>query len=297
MPEPRDRWAVVVHGGAKTIATALYDRNRAGCARAAEIAAAMLRDGGSAIEAAHAAIRTLEDDPVFNAGFGSVLTSDGEVEMDAALMDGTTLAVGAVAGVRRVRNPVCVARAMLDEAPVLLAGDGAERFAAEHGIQLVEPEEMISSEALASEMKMHDTVGCVTLDMAGHLAAGTSTGGLPGKYPGRIGDSPLPGCGLLADDTLGAAAFSGDGESITRTTLAAHVLHVLESDSAGPAARAAIERLGRVGGEAGAIVLDREGRIGIAHNSDNFAVAVHTTGLGRPLAGISAEELRGILDV
>lgn len=288
------RWAILVHGGAKTIDPALHDRNRVGCAAAAEAGAAVLRAGGGAVLAAEVAVRVLEDDPVFNAGFGSVLTSDGTVEMDAAMMEGTGLTIGGVAGVRRVRNPVSVARAMLPARPVLLAGKGAERFAADNGITLVAPETMLSPEALASEnSKAHDTVGCVAIDTSGAIAAATSTGGLPGKHPGRIGDSPVPGAGLYADDTLGGCAFSGDGEAILRTLLASQVMHALErGGSATEAAAHAIARLGRVGGEAGAIVIERSGAFGIAHNSDHFALALHAAGLDAPCAGVHRDELK-----
>jgi L-asparaginase / beta-aspartyl-peptidase len=296
MPDA-SRWALIVHGGAKTIAPALHDRNREGCLRAVEAGAALLRSGGSAVAAAEAAVRVLEDDPVFNAGFGSVLNSDGEVEMDAAMMEGSALALGAVAGVRRVRNPVRVARAMLPALPALLAGAGAERFAEAQNIGLCDPSELISDEALASEnAKGHDTVGCVAIDTTGNIVAATSTGGLPGKHVGRVGDSPIAGAGLYADDTLGGVAFSGDGESILRTMLAAHVMHRLETATAGDAASYAIERLDRVGGEAGAIVIDRDGRIGVAHNSDHFAVALAASWLGSPCAGIHRKELEDRLD-
>lgn len=289
-------WALIAHGGAKTIDSALFERNRAGCIAATAAGAEVLRGGGSAVAAAEAAVRVLEDDSVFNAGYGSVLNSDGEVEMDAALMNGSDLSVGGVAGVRRVRHPVSVARAMLTEQPVLLAGEGAERFARDQGIELCDPQEMISQEALASENKAHDTVGCVAIDANGHIAAATSTGGLPGKHVGRIGDSPIPGSGLYADDQLGGAAFSGDGESILRTMLAAHVMHALESGSAGPAAALAIEKLARVDGEAGAIVIDRSGRIGVAHNSDHFALALVTGAMAEPRGAIHRDELEEYLD-
>jgi len=297
MPDPQPRWALILHGGAKTIKPELFDRNREGCLAAAAAGATVLRNGGSAVLAVEEAVRRLEDNPVFNAGLGSVLNSDGVVEMDAAIMDGSTLAVGAVAGVRRIRNPVGVARAMLDERPVLLAGEGAERFAADHGIALCDPSEMIAKDAVASEYsKAHDTVGCVALDMQGRIAAATSTGGLPGKHPGRIGDSPVPGSGFYADDRLGGTAFSGDGESILRTMLAAHVMSGLETGSAGPAAASAIARLGRVGGEAGAIVIDRAGRFGIAHNSDHFAIALDASWLDYPRAALTAADLKDVLD-
>jgi len=296
MPEAR-RWALVVHGGAKTIDPALFARNRQGCLAAVEAGATVLACGGSAVAAAEAAVLRLEDDPVFNAGYGSVLNADGDVEMDAAMMDGRDLAFGGVAGVRRIRNPVRVARAMLPELPVLLAGRGAERFAEAHGVALCDPAEMVSREALASEnVRAHDTVGCVVVDGEGHVAAATSTGGLRGKLPGRIGDSPVPGCGLYADDALGAAAFSGDGESILRTMLAARVMQALGSGSAGPAAICAIDQLGRVGGEAGAIVVDREGSIGIAHNSDHFALGLHASDFAAPRAAIHRDELKDVLD-
>jgi beta-aspartyl-peptidase (threonine type) len=295
MPDA-SRWALIVHGGAKTIDPALHARNREGCMAAAEAGAAVLRSGGSAVLAAEAAVRALEDDPVFNAGFGSVLNSDGDVEMDSAMMEGGTLAVGAVAGVRRVRNPVQVARAMLGELPVLLAGEGAERFAAQHGVAPCDPAEMISEEALASEnSKAHDTVGCVAMDATGTIVAATSTGGLPGKHVGRVGDSPIPGAGLYADNALGGVACSGDGESILRTMLAAHVMHALETGSANQAAARAIEKLGRVGGEAGAIVIDRDGRFGVAHNSDHFAMALHASWLDAPRAGVHRDELEELL--
>ncbi|MBU3077531.1 isoaspartyl peptidase/L-asparaginase family protein [Sphingomonas quercus] len=291
------RWILIVHGGAKTIAPHLYERNRAGCLAAARVGALVLRSGGSAVLAAESAVRRLEDDPVFNAGFGSVLNGDGEVEMDAAIMDGHKLAAGAVAGVRRVRNPISVARALLDEPPVLLAGEGAERFARGQGITLCSPFEMISEDALASEGDGgHDTVGCVAMDVHGRFAAATSTGGLPGKHPGRIGDSPIPGAGLYADDALGGVAFSGDGESILRTMLAAHVMRGLQYGSADRAAAHSLEKLARVGGEAGAIVLARDGGVGIAHNSRHFAMGVHASWLDAPRSGLHRYELEDMLD-
>ena len=291
------RWAIIVHGGAKTIDAPLFERNRSGCAKAAEAGAAVLRSGGSAVEAAEAAVRVLEDDPVYNAGLGSVLNEDGDVEMDAAIMDGTSLALGAVAGVRRVRNPIHVARAMLPALPVLLAGEGAERFAIEQGIALCDPQDMISVDRLASEnSKAHDTVGCVALDMHGHIAAATSTGGLPGKHAGRVGDSPIPGCGLYADDRLGGTAFSGDGESILRTMLAAHVMHALEDAPAGTAAARSIDQLGRVGGEAGAIVIDCNGGIGVAHNSDHFALGLHASWIVEARGAVHRDELKELLN-
>lgn len=297
MVEGSGRWAIIVHGGAKAIDPAFHDRNRRGCATAAEAGAAVLRAGGTAVDAAEAALRRLEDDPVFNAGFGSVRNARGEVEMDAAMMDGSKLAIGAVTGVRRVRNPVRLARAMLDDLPVLLAGEGAELYAAEHGIELCEAEEMLSPDDLASEnAKAHDTVGCVVRDRSGAIAAATSTGGLPGKHVGRIGDSPLPGCGLYADDRLGGVSLSGDGESIVRTMLAGHAMQALRTFGAGRAAGHALDQLGRVGGEAGLIVIDGAGRFGAAHNSDHFALALHASTLPAARGAVHRDELGDLLD-
>jgi beta-aspartyl-peptidase (threonine type) len=286
-------WAIVVHGGAKDIAPEQEDPNRRGCLDAVSAGQTILERGGSAVDAVEAAIRTLESDPTFNAGYGSDLNADGEVEMDAALMDGSSLAIGGVAAIRGVRHPISVARRMLGEPPTLLTGDGARRFAAAQGAELCDPGELIpprSSEE-ARETPGHDTVGCVALDSTGRIAAGTSTGGLDENHPGRVGDSPLPGCGFYADDMAGGVAFSGDGECISRVVLAARVMQALES---GQRPQAAIEetltRLERVGGEAGGIVLDRFGRIGCAHNSSHFAVAWMTDSMRAALVRLRQDE-------
>ena len=275
MPE-HARWALMLHGGAKSIAESRAEANRAGCLAAAQAGRAVLAAGGSAVEAVEATIRVLEDTPVFNAGYGSVRNADGEVEMDAALMDGETLDLGGVAAIQGVRHPISVARLMLARKPTLLAGEGARRFAAAQGADLCDPAAMISPEQLASEAHGtgYDTVGCVALDLNGRLAAGTSTGGLTGKPPGRVGDSPLPGCGLYAEAGVGAVSLSGEGEAISRTLVAARVMRALETGPPQAAAEAGVARLERVGGEMGAIVVDPRGRMGWAHNSEHFAVAM-----------------------
>ena len=266
-----DRWAIIVHGGAKTIRPDRQSANREGCLKAAQAGQSVLSAGGSAVDAVIAAIRVLEDDPTFNAGYGSVLNSDGDVEMDAALMDGATLDVGAVAAVRRVRNPILLARALLRDKPVLLVGEGADRYAAETSIELCDPQAMAPPQIMADEAC--DTVGCVAYDSEGNLAAGCSTGGLTGVRPGRVGDSPIPGCGLAAENQIGGVAFSGDGESIVRLTLASRLMHDLPLSAPQTAADNAILQMPRVGGEAGVIALDRAGRPAMAHNSSHFAVA------------------------
>jgi len=175
------RWAILVHGGAKDIDPWQEDANRRGCHAAVAAGQTVLARGGAAVDAVEAAIRILEDDPTFNAGYGSVLNAEGEVQMDAALMDGRTLDLGGVGGIRGVRHPISVARLMLREKPVLLVGDGARRFAAEHAAELCDPHALIPPNLQPAMGKgRHDTVGYVALDMDGHLAAGTSTGDLDG---------------------------------------------------------------------------------------------------------------------
>lgn len=279
-------WAIVVHGGAKDIPTEKQAANRAGCLTALSAGTAVLREGGSALDAVEATIRALEHDPAFNAGRGSVRNADGEVEMDAAIMDGATLDVGGVAAIRAVPHPVTVARLMLRDQPTLLVAEGARRFAQERGAETCDPAEL----CITPQDPGDDTVGCVALDAAGNVAAGTSTGGIDGSAAGRVGDSPLPGCGLYADNAVGAAAMSGDGESIARIMLAARVMQSLESGPPQPAIEAAIDRLGRVGGEAGGIVLDRNGRVGWAHNSRHFTVGIATGTDARVRVYLSKDE-------
>lgn len=269
MFEGRD-WALIVHGGAKTIAAHLHERHRQGCLRAVEAGAAVLAANGSAVAAAEAAVRVLEDDPTFNAGRGSVPNAAGEVECDAAIMDGESLAVGGVAAVKTLRHPISVARRMLGERPVLLVGQGAEAFARELGCEVCAQEDLV---VRSDADPGCDTVGCVALDSAGNIAAATSTGGLRGCAVGRVGDSPIPGCGLYADNAVGGVSLSGEGESIIRVTLAARLIQALERDPPDVAIDRSLALMGRVGGEAGLIVIDRQGRIGWGHNSDHFAVA------------------------
>ncbi|HYE48735.1 MAG TPA: isoaspartyl peptidase/L-asparaginase family protein [Azospirillaceae bacterium] len=289
----RAPWVLFLHGGAKEIPPEEERANREGCLKALDAGAKVLRDGGSAVDAVAAALRVLEQEEVFNAGYGSAPNADGEVEMDAAIMDGETLDIGGVAGIRGVRHPSEVARLMLREQPTLLVADGARRFAADKGAELCDPDELLKPEDRKGKPPEKDTVGCVALDPFGHVAAGCSTGGLDGNPPGRVGDTALPGAGLYADDALGAVAFSGDGESICRAMLAAHVMRDLENAGPQEAADAAIARLGRVGGEAGCIVVDRGGRIGWAHNSAHFAVAYASGGTDEARVYLKKDEEEG----
>lgn len=270
-------WSIIVHGGAKTIRQDRQAANREGCLVAVQTGAAVLAAGGSAIDAVAAAIKVLEDDPTFNAGYGSVLNSDGAVELDAALMDGQTLDLGAVAAVAGVRNPIEVCKSMLRDRPVLLVGEGALRYARNSGAEICDPGSLKAKNIIADEAC--DTVGCVAYDIRGNLAAGTSTGGLDGVHPGRVGDSPIPGCGLYAENGVGGVSFSGEGESILRLALAGRLMRDMETSGPAAAARRAIGQMPRVGGEAGCIVLGPRGEPAFAHNSSNFAVALATADL------------------
>lgn len=263
-------WALILHGGARRIASPARAANRRGCRTAIEAGIAVLRSGGSAIDAVETSVRRLEDDTTFNAGRGSAPNAEGQVEMCAAIMEGRDFNVGAVAVITGVRHPVSVARALLYEEPILLAGDGARRYARAKGLELCDPAELMEAAGEGS----HDTVGCIALDTEGRLAVATSTGGLEGSPAGRVGDSPQPGCGFYADDAVGAVAFSGDGEHIARKMLAGRVMHALPFAAPDAALAGALEAVAAIGGEAGGIVLTRDGQLGWAHNSADFAVAL-----------------------
>lgn len=285
-------WAVIVHGGAKTIAPEDEQANRDGCIAAVEAARGVLATGGTAVAAVEAAVRVLESDPTFNAGVGAERDADGIATLDAAVMDGSDLGIGAVAAVREVVHPVSVACRLLMEAPVLLVAEGAQRFARRLGADEGIPATSRSADHADKQGGGHDTVGCVAIDRNGRIAAAVSTGGLGGAMPGRVGDSVMPGCGLYADDTVGATVLTGDGESIARTMLAARIIQALELGHGPHAAIAlALARLERVGGEAGAIAIDRGGHIGWAHTSSHMAVAWRTEEMAHAETQLSRGEM------
>ncbi|MBW4538790.1 MAG: isoaspartyl peptidase/L-asparaginase [Myxacorys chilensis ATA2-1-KO14] len=282
--------AIIVHGGAKEISEDKVVANHAGCRAAAEAGWHVLQSSGSAAEAVEAAIRVLESDQTFNASLGSTLNSEGGVELDAAIMEGATLGWGAVGAVQGVRHPISAAHKVMADKPRLLVARGAERFALEHGLEMCARKALISEEQYqewkeeAEVVDRPNTVGCVALDANGNLVAGTSTGGVTGQSQGRIGDTALVGCGLYADNRLGACSTTGDGESIIPVVLAKTAIDAL-ADGSHPdkAAQHAIDTLmKRVEGEAGCIVLDRQGRIGWAYNSQDMAVAYMTADLSEP---------------
>lgn len=290
--------ALIVHGGAWAIPDDEVAAHQDGCRHARAAGWRVLEQGGSALDAVETAIRLLEDDPAFDAGFGSVLNRDGVVELDAAIMAGEMLRSGAVAAVRRVRNPITLARRVLESQVILLAAEGAERFAEANGIPLCDPATLIVERererwaALAAHSDIQaqdafitqkeqlraqpgDTVGAVALDRWGQLAAGTSTGGTANKLPGRVGDSPLIGCGLYADNQTGGCSSTGWGESIIKVVLAKTATDLIVAcGDPMAAAQAAIAILARrVGGFGGCVLLDLRGRVGFAFNTPRMAYA------------------------
>lgn len=281
---------IIVHGGAKEISENKLAANHAGCRAAVEAGWVVLQRGGSAAEAVEAAIRVLESDQTFNAGFGSTLNSEGDVEVDAAIMDGATLGWGAIAAVQGVLHPIAAARRIMEEKPRLLVARSGERFARQHGLAIENKKNLISAEQYQEwkeEVEVFDrpnTVGCVALDVHGNLVAGTSTGGTAGQPQGRVGDTALVGSGLYADNRLGACSTTGDGESVIPVVLAKTAIDALAGGShPDEAAKQAIDTLiSRVEGEAGCIVLDWQGRIGWAYNSQDMAVAYMTPDLSEP---------------
>jgi len=302
-------WSLVVHGGSGVIdradLTPEQDKAyRGALTRAAEAGAAVLRVSGTALDAVEAAVRILEDDPLFNAGRGAVFTADGRVELDAAIMDGATLAAGAVAAVTRARNPISLARAVMERSPhVLLVGSGADAFAAAEGLELSEPgyffverrwralEKQLARDSLAIPARppgvsadqnhaalAHDegkrgTVGVVACDARGDVAAGTSTGGTTGKRWGRVGDSPLIGAGTYASNTSAAVSGTGEGEYFIRLGVARQICALVELK--GLSLQAAVDRviqadLTALGGEGGVIAVAPDGRMAWSFNTSGM---------------------------
>lgn len=264
-------------------------RSRAGLEEALRAGLdAMSRGGGTALDAVEAAIRVLENCPLFNAGRGSVLNHDGEFELDAGLMEGPGRRAGAVAGLRRIKNPIAAARAVLEHSGhVFLAGEGAERFAREQGLETAEPEYFRVQERLealrrALRREADDprgpasrmgTVGAVALDPHGQLAAGTSTGGTTAKRPGRVGDSPVIGAGLYVEPGVCAVSCTGDGEHFLRLAVAHEIVALVKYRglTVEQAAGDVIHRaLTEIGGEGGAIVLGVTGAAAMPFNSQGM---------------------------
>jgi beta-aspartyl-peptidase (threonine type) len=302
-------WSLVVHGGSGVIdradLTPEQDRAyRAVLAQAAEAGATVLRAGGAALDAVEAAIHVLEEDPLFNAGRGAVFTAEGCNELDAAIMDGATLEAGAVAGVTHVRNPISAARKVMERSPhVLLIGRGADAFAEAQGLTPVDAsyffvetrwralEQQLAREgkpvpprpagadrderhaALAHDEGKRGTVGCVARDARGHVAAGTSTGGVTAKSWGRVGDSPLIGAGTYASDASAAVSGTGEGEYFIRLSVARTIAALVELK--GLALQAAVDEviqteLSGLGGVGGVIAIAPDGQMAWGFNTSGM---------------------------
>ena len=280
--------AIAVHGGAGVIPSSELTPQveaafRAGLGTALRAGYAVLAGGGSSLDAVTVAVQVLEEDPLFNAGRGSVLCADGGHELDAAIMDGRDLRAGAVAGVRQVRNPVLLARHLLERSPhVMLAGPGADALAADAGLECV-PNDWFTTERRRAELERHraglarvgdeaslGTVGAVALDGRGHLAAATSTGGMTGKRPGRVGDTPIIGAGTYAADDCCAVSATGHGEFFIRASVAHEVASLMRyrgCDLRAAADEVVHRQLVRLGGSGGVIAVGRDGSIAMPFNS------------------------------
>jgi beta-aspartyl-peptidase (threonine type) len=292
---------LVVHGGAWAMPDDMVDAHLRGVSNALAAGWRVLERGGPALDAVEAAVVVMEDDETFDAGRGSFLNRDGRVQLDALIMDGSTLRAGGVGCVEHLRNPVRAARKILSESPhVYFVGEGAEKFAAEHGVALCRNEDLIipreiehlrryqaelagrdstqDGNDLFAPAISHDTVGAIALDRNGNIAAATSTGGTLNKAPGRLGDSSLIGCGCYADNESAAASTTGWGEPIMKLVLAKWTAdRVAAGNLPEWAAQEAMNYLKqRVNGHGGIIVLDRAGHIGIAHNTPRMAFAYKT---------------------
>jgi L-asparaginase / beta-aspartyl-peptidase len=296
MQTERKKIGLAIHGGAGTIAPNRITREierdlRAGLQRALDDGHKILQDGGSSLDAVVASVRAMEDNPLFNAGKGAVFTSAGTHEMDAAIMDGKTLRAGAVGGLERVKNPICLARAVMEKSPpVMLVGEGAELFAREIGAELVGEEYFYTEERwtalqrvrkaeaearaagremIISDQDRHGTIGAVALDRDGNLAAATSTGGNTNKKPGRLGDTPIIGAGTYANNKTCAMSATGEGEYFMRL-VAGHEISALMEHAGMPLGRAAqtvIDKITDLGGTGGLIAIDKEGNISLPFNT------------------------------
>jgi beta-aspartyl-peptidase (threonine type) len=267
--------AIIVHGGAGRVRAEEIPSRLDGCKDAALAGWGIIQQGGSALDAAEAAVIVLEDNPLFNAGTGSTLNSLGQVEMDAAVMEGETLRAGAVAAVQGIKNPIKLARRVMEDGRHLFyAAEGALSFARAIGFAQCDPEALIVEAERARWQEKHGTVGCVALDLEGKIAVATSTGGIFNKLPGRVGDSPLIGCGTYAND-CGGVSCTGQGEAIIRIVMAKTALDLLK-ERAEPqaAAHQAIALLAqKTGGAAGLIIIDRQGKVGHARNTERMPVS------------------------
>jgi len=288
---------IIVHGGAGSWDShdEKLDQAKIECQHAAQRGFAVLEAGGSALDAVETAVRILEDSPIFDAGRGSYLNSRGEIEMDALIVDGSSLDFGAVAAVQRIKNPITVARlVMTNSRHNFLVGTGAESFVEKNGISRCDVDDLVTETQLekyedlkrqnANQTQVNrpvisppgDTVGAVALDIQGNLASTTSTGGTNFKEPGRVGDSPLIGCGGYADNRTGAVSATGQGEALMKVVISKSVCDLMaQGYSSQEACESAIELLAdRVSGQGGLIAIDQNGSAGFAYNTMAMPYAI-----------------------
>ncbi|MHB8931127.1 MAG: isoaspartyl peptidase/L-asparaginase family protein [Melioribacteraceae bacterium] len=285
------KFGIVIHGGAGTILKSNMSPEREAeyTAKLNEVLEAgykILNNGGTALDAVNAAINIMEDSPLFNAGKGAVLTEKGVAELDASIMDGKNLMAGAVAGVRHIKNPINLARLVMEKSPhVMMVGEGAEEFGKENNIEMVDNSYFITKERWESYQKMlkreeerkkaekHGTCGAVALDKNGNLAAGTSTGGMMMKKFGRVGDSPIIGAGTYANNNTCAVSATGYGEYFIRLGVAKDISALMEykNYSLKDAANEVImNKLGKLGGDGGIIAIDKNGNVAMPFNTEGM---------------------------
>lgn len=298
----QDKYSLVIHGGAGTIlkknmTDELEEQYKDGLKNSLLAGYAILQQGGSSLDAVEAAVKVLEDNPLFNAGKGAVFTNEGKNELDASIMDGKTLNAGAVAGVTTIRSPIQAARAVMEKSQhVMMVGAGAEKFAAEQGLEIVDPSYFFTesrwkglenakkqdsiravldhdSQSMRNMPSNHDskfgTVGAVALDKQGNLAAATSTGGMTNKRYGRIGDSPIIGAGTYANNATVAVSCTGWGEFFIRSIAAYDVSALMEYKglAVDEASSAVVDKIGELGGDGGMIAIDKNGHISMPFNT------------------------------
>lgn len=316
-----EKFAIVIHGGAGTIlkknmSPEIEAQYKAKLEEAVKVGYEVLKNGGSSIEAVEKTINIMEDSPLFNAGKGAVFTNQGKNELDASIMDGKTLKAGAVAGVTNVKNPISLARVVMEKSEhVLLAREGAEFFAKEHGLEIVNPAYFYTENRYQSLLKAQEkerieldhsggtsfydpfikdnkfgTVGCVALDKKGNLAAGTSTGGMTNKKWGRIGDTPIIGAGTYANNNTCGVSSTGWGEFFIRNVVAYDISALMEYKglSLENAAKEVIQKkLTKLGGDGGIVAMDKNGKITMEFN---------TTGMYRASINTKGELMIGIYE-
>lgn len=287
------KFGLAIHGGAGTIQKQNIPPEKEAAYKeklneALQKGYSVLENGGTALDAVVSVINILEDSPLFNAGKGAVLTEKGEAELDAAIMDGKNLAAGSVAGVKHIKNPINLARLVMEHSPhVMMIGEGAEEFAKQNNFELVDNKYFITEERQNQFLKMkesiekHGTVGCVALDKDGNLAAGTSTGGMMMKKFGRVGDAPIIGAGTYANNNTCAISATGHGEYFIRLGVARDISSLMEYKGytlVDAAKEVIFTKLNKLGGTGGVIAIDKNGNVTLPFNTEGMFRAYHVNG-------------------